>query len=115
MADSRARAELSRIVASYFEISARNYIASGKADQRQFTQQSLSQFITDFTRQNLRNVYVADHWHDAQTDKIYSVAELNLQDIKQLVVNTKHMHEGFRHYLQAEADVIFDQIASGDE
>jgi len=115
MADNRARAELARIVSAYFEISARNYIASGKADESQFTQRAVSRIIKDFTNLNVSDVQIADHWRDSESELVYSVAELNMQHIKESLSGMERMHKGFRHYLQAEADTIFDQIARRSE
>ena len=110
-ADNRARNELSRILASYLEISSRDYIASGKAGAGQFTPQTVSQFIENITDMNMRGVRIADHWRDKKSNLVYSVAEINMQHVKETLNKVGGMHEGFKNYLLLHADSIFDQIA----
>lgn len=110
-ADNRARTELARVIAAYIEIGARNYIASGKADESRFTQQVVNQLVDKYTHLNMADVQIADHWRDPQSERVYSVAELDMAHIKASLEQAGNAHRGFTHYLKSQAEVIFDGIA----
>jgi hypothetical protein len=115
VADNRARAEIARILSSYMEIASRDYIASGKADQSQFTQQNVSREINNFTQLNMTGARIIGHWRDTKTNVVYSIAELDMDHVKTTLDKVKEMNPGFKGYLQSQGENIFDRISRREE
>ncbi len=114
-ADNRARAEVARILSSYMEIVSRDYIASGKAGESGFTEQSVSRQIDNITRINLTGVRIIAHWRDKKNGVIYSLAELDMDQVKKILDSVGNMNAGLKQYLDKEGPKIFDRIATTKE
>lgn len=110
-ANSRARAEVVRILASYMEIVSRDFIASGKAAEAGFTAQSVSRQIDYVAELDLGWVDVVSHWNGKKTEKIYAIAELDMQRVHEALAAAA-LNPGLKAYIGAEGDNIFDRIAS---
>lgn len=111
-ADNRARAEVARILSSYMEIVSRDYIASGKAGEAGFTEQSVSRQIDNITRINLTGVRIIAHWRDDKKNSvIYSLAELDMDQVKSILGRVGDMNAGLKQYLDKQGGKIFDRIA----
>jgi len=114
-ADNRARAEVARILSSYMEIVSRDYIASGKADEAGFTEQSVSRQIDNITKINLTGVRIIGHWRDKKTDRVYAIAELDMNQVKKTLEGVEAMNSGLKDYLDTSGGKIFDRIATRRE
>lgn len=114
-ADNRARAEVARILSSYMEIVSRDYISSGKAADQGFTEQSISREIDNVTRINLTGARIIGSWKDPETGTIFSIAELKLDQVKDLLEGVEAMNAGLRDYMNNEGDAIFDRVATDTE
>lgn len=111
-ADNRARAEVARILSSYMEIASRDYIASGKAADANFTEQSVSRQIDNISRINLTGVRIIGHWRDPKNDTVFSIAELDLDAVSQILAGVEEMNAGLKAYLDSAGKDIFDRIAT---
>jgi len=108
-ADERARAEVARILSSYMDVVSNDYLASsggGDADQ------SVSRQIKNLTKINLTGAKIIGSWRDKKSNVIYSIVELDMQNVKTTMQNVKEMNEGLRNYISAQADNIFDKVSS---
>ncbi len=110
-ADKRARAEVSRILASYMEIVSRDFIASGDAEEVGFTEQNVALQIETLSRMKLPEVVIVGHWRDRGSRVIYAIAELDMQQAFDAVMKLDATHEGLRNYIDSEGRDIFDRIA----
>ena len=114
-ADNRARAEIARILSSYMEIVSRDYIASGKADKAGFTEQNITRQIDNITKINLTGARVIGHWRDEKTNTVYSIAELDMEQVKKTLEKVEAMNQGLKYYLGDQGNKIFDRIATKRE
>ena len=113
MADNRARAEIARILTSYMEVVSRDYVASQSAQEQGYTQANASREISNISKINLSGARIIGHWRDKKSGVIYSIAELDMKDVKETLDQVSAMNEGLKGYLHAEGDNIFDRIVEG--
>ena len=113
-ADDRARAEVARVLSSFMKVASQDYSASAGTGQDQETQTSVSRQIQNITDQNVSGARIIAHWADPKTGSIWSLAELDMKQVKDMVANSKDMNAGFRDYFTAHADNLFDGVAKGD-
>jgi hypothetical protein len=113
VADNRARAEIARILTSYMEVVSRDYVASQSAREQGYTQANASREISNVTKVNLSGSRIIGHWRDKKTSMVYSIAELDMQQVKETLNQVSTMNEGLKGYLTTEGDNIFDRIVEG--
>lgn len=112
-ADERARAQVARVLSSFLQVASQDYAASaGLADERH-NQASVSRSIEDVTHQNVSGARIIAHWRNAKNDSLWSLAELDLQQVKQMVSSSREMNAGFKKYFETHADNLFDAVAGG--
>lgn len=110
IADNRARAEIARILSSYMEIVFRDYMASGKADEQGYTEQTASREINNVTKVNLTGARIIGHWRDKKNNMIFAIAELDMKHVKDTLKNVDTMNQGFRDFLGKKGENIFDRM-----
>lgn len=115
VADDRARAEIARVLNSFMHVVSQDYSASAGAGQDQQSEQSMSRQIQNITEQNVSGARILTHWPNPKDGSLWSVAELDLNQVKDLVTNSKDMNSAFRDYFNANADNIFDNMQKGDK
>lgn len=114
-ADNRARSEINRILASYVEIVSRDFIASGDADESGFNDQDVAQQMDQLANIDLTGIEVIGHWTDKQNKVVYSIAEVNMQQVREAIKLAESLHPGLRRFIKLEGDSIFDRIATKEE
>ncbi len=114
-ADNRARSEINRILASYVEIVSRDFIASGDADESGFNDQDVAQQMDQLANIDLTGIEVIGHWTDKQNKVVYSIAEVNMQQVRAAIKLAESLHPGLRKFIKVEGDNIFDRIATAEE
>lgn len=113
-ADNRARAALARILTSYMEIASSDYTHAG-GDRDAAPEQNITRQIDNITRVNLAGSRIIGRWRDKNTNMIYSLAELDLKQVKRTLGGVKDMNEDFRSYIATHGVNIFDRMAQGGE
>ncbi len=114
-ADNRARSEINRILASYVEIVSRDFIASGEADESGFNAQHVAQQMDQLANIDLTGIQVIGHWTDKQNKVVYSIAEVDMQQVREAIKSADSLHPGLRKFIREEGDSIFDRIATTAE
>lgn len=112
-ADDRARAELARVLSSYMNVVSNDYVAASSAADKGTVEQSLSREIENVTRINLTGARIIGRWRDTKSNVIYSLAELDLRDVKATVHGVEEMSSGFENYVDKHGETIFDRMAEG--
>ncbi len=110
-ADNRARAELARVLSSYMNVASNDYLASSGKGDDQGVEQAVSQQIENLTRVNLSGAKIIGRWRDVKSNVIYSLAELDLQQVKATVRGVEEMNTGFHGYVDSHGETIFDKLA----
>ncbi len=111
-ADNRARAELSRILSSMLDIASQDYTAASGSGKDAVSQQSVSREIKSLTKMNLSGAKIIGRWKDDKTGTIYSLAELDMKYVKQILDTARHMNKDLQQYLISHADNTFDKASS---
>lgn len=109
-ADNRARAELARVLSSYMGVVGMDYTAAVGSGEGRANEQAVSQQIQSLTQVNLSGAKIIAHWKDPKTRAVYSLAELDLKQIKDATGAVKDMSPGFRQHLDAHGDNLFDRL-----
>jgi hypothetical protein len=112
-ADNRARAEVARILSTFFDVVNSDYGSAAGSDGDLAGQQSVSRQIESLTRTNLNGAKIIGRWRDKRTGTIYSIAELDLEQVKRIVAANQEMNRDFGRYLEAHGDTIFDRELEG--
>jgi hypothetical protein len=114
VADDRARAEVARVLNSFMHVATQDFSSSSGTGQDQQSAQSMSRQIQNITDQNLSGARILTHWPNPKDGSLWSIAELDLNQVKASVANAKDMNSAFRDYFGAHADNIFDSMPKGD-
>ncbi len=110
VADDRARAEVARVLSSYLDVVTNDYMASAKAGGSNVSEESVSREIKSLTKVNLTGAKIIGNWRDPETNIIYAIAELDMEQVKSTLEGTQSMNEDLRRYITESADNIFDRI-----
>ncbi|HEX7965735.1 MAG TPA: hypothetical protein VF651_08465 [Gammaproteobacteria bacterium] len=113
-ADDRARTEVARVLNSFMHVVSQDYSASAGSGQDQQSEQSVSRQIQNITEQNVSGARIIRHWRNEKDGSVWSIAELDLKQVKDMVANSKDMNGAFRDYFNSHADNIFDGMPKGD-
>lgn len=114
-ADNRARSEINRILASYVEIVSRDFIASGDAEDSGFNAQNVAQQMDQLSHIDLTGINVIGHWQDKQNKVVYSIAEIDMQRVRENIKSAESLDPGLREFLKKKGDNIFDRIATSED
>lgn len=109
-ADDKAKAEVARVLSAYLEQISRNFIAQVKSGEASITGELLTRQLSNITEHNRSRTKIRGSWHDPRTGIVYSIAELNLRQVKNSLA-TLDINEQLRRYIETHADSIFDQVA----
>jgi len=110
-ADNRARAEVARVLSTYMEVVSSDYLASAGGGADAVTEQSVSRDINAVTKINLSGAKVIGRWRDKRTNVIYSIVELDMKHVKDVVSKVDQMNQGLRNFILSNGDNIFDRVA----
>ena len=112
-ADDRARAEVARMLSTYLDVVSNDYAAASgtSASASASADQSVSRQIKAVTKTNLAGSKIIGRWKDARTNAVYSIAELDLKQIKTTLESANSMNEDLRRYIGRNAENIFDNVS----
>lgn len=110
-ADDRARAEVARVLSSYMNVVSQNYSAASGGEGDTYNENSASRQIENITRLNMSGVRIIAHWKNPKNGAIYSLAELDMKRVKDVVAKVGDMNAGFQDYMLKHGDRIFDEFS----
>jgi hypothetical protein len=110
-ADDRARAEVARMLTSYIDLVSADYSAAAGAGEEALTEQAVTRELKSVTRVNLAGARIIGRWRDPDSEAIYSLAELDLERVKQTVAAAEAMNAAVREHVRDRADNIFERFA----
>jgi LPP20 lipoprotein len=110
-ADDRARAEVGRMLSTYLDVVGNDYTASTGTGSNASADQAVSRQIKAVTKVNLAGSKIIGRWKDTKTNMVYSIAELDLKQVKSTLENANSMNEDLRRYIGHNADNIFDKVS----
>ncbi len=110
-ADTRARAELARVLTSYLDVVSTDYASSAASGGNRVGEESVTRQIRNLTRVNLSGARILGHWKDPKTGTIYAIAELDLEQVQRTAEAVGDMNADLRRYLEDNGGNIFDRMA----
>lgn len=111
VADDRARAEVARVLSSYMDVVSSDYMAAAKGGGANVSEESVSRQIKALTKVNLTGAKIIGNWRDPKSNIIYSIAELDMKQVKDTLAGTQDMNADLKRYIETSADNIFDRVA----
>jgi prophage tail gpP-like protein len=109
-ADDRARAELARIFSSYLDVVSSDYQSAARSGDSKVSEEAVSRQIKNLSHVNLAGAKIIARWQDKKTGIVYSIAELDMKQVKDTVTASHDMNADVRHYMENNADNIFDRV-----
>ena len=114
-ADDRARAELARIFSSYMNVVSNDYSAAAGDGDEQLSEQAVTRQIDSLTQLNLTGAKIIGRWRDEDTGTIWSLAELDIKQVKKTLNTAMEMSPALRDFLAKEGDSIFDRMTGAEQ
>jgi len=109
-ADDRARAELARIFSSYLDVVSSDYQSAARSGDSKVSEEAVSRQIKNLSHINLAGARIIARWQDKKSGIVYSIAELDMKQVKDTVKASQDMNADMRGYLENNADNIFDRV-----
>lgn len=113
-ADDRARAEVARVLSSFMDVVSQDFTAASGTGDGMMNDQAISRSIRNVTQLNMSGTEIIAHWRDPETGTIYSLAELDLARVKEIVGSAGTMHDGLREHFVRHGETLFDEF-TGEE
>jgi hypothetical protein len=88
-----------------------DYTAASGTGGNASADQSVSRQIKAVTKMNLAGSKILGHWKDAKTNTVWSIAELDLKQVKTTLESANGMNEDLRRYIGRNAENIFDKVS----
>ena len=116
-ADQRARADIAWQLETYVAGISRDFQAgtSAPAGQAPLEQQHLEQTVKSITQVTVRGARVQDHWRDPETNTVYSLVKLNLDDFKQSLDEVKGVDPALQGFVRSNADQAFERLRTEEK
>jgi hypothetical protein len=105
---------VARVLNSFMHVVTQDYSASSGSGQDQQNTSNVSRQIQNITDQNVSGARIIAQWADPKTGNVWSLAELNMKQVKDMVSGSKDMNAAFRDYFNSHADNVFDSMTKGD-
>jgi len=111
--DSRARAEIAKLLDTYVSVLNKDYMASTTAGDMSASneEQHVQQALKTYSQVELSGVQIIDHWVDTDGTE-YSLASLDMENFKSGMDKMKELNAAMRDAVRANADKAFDELAA---
>ncbi|KPQ27341.1 MAG: LPP20 lipoprotein [Marinobacter excellens HL-55] len=110
-ADSRARAEVARVVSSYVDSTLSDYSSSAGDSSAS----SIEQTLISSTRTALNGVKIKARWKDSNTGNVYSFAEMDMEALDDSIRTASKLSENFKAFYTSNTNVNFERFVQGQE
>ena len=105
-ADSRARAEVARMVSTYIDHTLSDY-ASSTGDS---ATSSIQQTLNSSTQTVLNGARIKGRWKDQNSGNIYSFAEMDMKALDDAITTAGKLAQNFKDFYQQNANANFDRF-----
>jgi hypothetical protein len=111
--DSRARAEIAKILDTYVAVLNKDYMASTTAGDMSASgeEQHVQQALKTYSQMELSGVQIIDHWVDNDGTE-YALARLDMDTFKANMDRMKELNAAVRDAVRANADRAFDELSA---
>lgn len=108
-ADARAQQEVARILSIMMKTIADEYAASGV---KGIGKEEIARQAGIMAAQMLKTVRITDRWRDEKSHFLYSLAELEVDQGKDMLRHAEGLNGDFQQYAEKQMDNVFDLMAA---
>ncbi len=105
-ADTRARAEVARIMSTFIDATLADYSASNGEG----FDMSVEKTIKSSTKAALSGATIIGSWRDKNSGEVYSFAELNLNTLEASISNADKVNKSFKQYSEKNLEANFERF-----
>ena len=111
--DSRARAEIAKILDTYVSVLNKDYQASTTAGDMSASseEQHVEQALKTYSQMEMSGVLIMDHWVDTDGTE-FSLAQLDMEAFKNNLDKMKELNAKVRDAVRVNADKAFDELSA---
>jgi hypothetical protein len=116
-AENRARAQMVKILSTYTAYLMRDYAASTTAADFQKTaeEQHIEEATKTFAAATLNGVRSVDRYQDEKKGIYYVVVKMDLEDVKDMLTQSKELNGQMRDFVRKNADRAFDRLEKEEQ
>lgn len=103
-ADDKARAEVSRVLASYMVVVAKDYAGACLSPS------PVPQQLNNAEKIAMANARIIASWRDPQSNSIWVMSELDMKYVKDALPELTNSTIDVKGFFESNADVIFDRL-----
>jgi len=111
LADDNARDEVAREFSYYLEILAKDFASTSRLSGTVVHEESILLAFKSPAKETLAIVRIIGSWRDQKTSTVWSIAELDINQIKNKIAGMDDVNSDIKLYAESMADTIFDRIA----
>jgi len=117
VAENRARAQMVKILSTYTAYLMRDYAAStvGSDFKRTAEEQHVEEATKTFAAATLNGVRPVDRYKDEKKGIYYVVVKMELEDVKDMIVQSKELNGQMRDYVRKNADRAFERLEKEEQ
>ncbi len=110
--DTRARAEVARVISTYIDSTLSDYSASSGADEASL---NVEQSINGITQTVLNGSKIKGRWRDKNTDNLWSFAEMDMEALDDAISTSDKLSQNFKGYYSKNNSANFDRFMQDAE
>ncbi len=116
-AENRARAQMVKILSTYTAYLMRDYAASTAASDfaRTAEEQHVEVATKTFAAATLNGVRPVDRYKDEKKGIYYVVVKMELDDVKDMLMQSKELNSQMRDYVRQNADRAFERLEKEEQ
>ena len=116
-AENRARAQMVKILSTYTAYLMRDYAASTTAADFQKTaeEQHIEEATKTFAAATLNGVRSVDRYQDEKKGIYYVVVKMDLEDVMDMLTQSKELNGQMRDFVRKNADRAFDRLEKEEQ
>lgn len=111
-ANLRSKNEMEKMVSRFVAVTARDYIATGAAEDMGFTTPEVEANTQAITGVVMRHAHVLEHWVDNREKEVYAISEISYEKVAEIINEETSVNDGFKVFLNKKGQAIFDRIAT---
>jgi len=116
-AENRARAQMVKVLSTYTAYLMRDYAASTTAGDFKKTaeEQHVEEATKTFAAATLNGVRPVDRYKDEKKGIYYVVVKMDLEDVKDMLTQSKELNSQMRDFVRKNADRAFERLEKEEQ
>jgi len=117
VAENRARAQMVKVLSTYTAYLMRDYAASTVAGdfKRTTDEQNIEEATKTFAAATLNGVRPVDRYKDEKKGIYYVVVKMDLENVKDMLMQSKELNSQMRDFVRQNADRAFERLEKEEQ